>query len=125
MRLLVADDDPLITQVIRTVLRGKGWEVEVASDAMQAVMFAMRSPPDAVVLDINMPGGTGLTALQRLKASAKTRFIPVLVLSATSDASAPDTVRAMGADEFLPKPVDLDELDRALRRLLQLPVSEG
>jgi DNA-binding response OmpR family regulator len=124
MRVLVADDDPVITQVIRTGLRAKGWEVEVAADAMQAVMFAMRSPPDALVLDLNMPGGTGITALKRLKASVKTQFIPVLVLSGTADENAPTAVLSVGADGFLPKPVDVDELHRALRRLLHLPVQE-
>lgn len=125
MRVLIADDDPVITHLIRSSLRAKGWEVEVATDAMQAVMFAIRSAPDALVLDINMPGGTGVTALKRLKASVKTRFIPVLVLSGTSDASAPSTVQALGADVFLSKPVDVEELYRTLRRLLHLPLEEG
>ena len=124
MKVLVADDDPIITHLIRSGLRAKGWEVEIAADAMQAVMFALRSPPDALVLDIHMPGGTGITALKRLKASVKTQFIPVLVLSGTTDASAPSTVQDLGADGFLSKPVDIDELHRALRRLLHLPAEE-
>ncbi|HEX2093098.1 MAG TPA: response regulator [Longimicrobiaceae bacterium] len=121
MRVLVADDDPVITNLVRSGLRAKGWDVEVAADTMQALMFAMRSPPDVLVLDINMPGGTGITALNRLKASVKTRFIPVLVLSGTTDATVSDTVRNLGAEGFLPKPVDIDELDRTLRRILRLP----
>lgn len=89
---------------------------------MQAVMFAMRSPPDVLVLDTNIPGGTGLTALKRLKASIKTQFIPVLVLSGTTDTNAPETVRSLGADGYLSKPVDVDELHRTLRQILQLSV---
>lgn len=119
MKALVADDDPVITHLIRSGLRARGWAVEVAADAMQAVMFAMREPPDVVVLDINMPGGTGLTALQRLKSSVKTRFIPILVLSGTNDASAPAAVKSLGADGFLAKPVDIDELHKALERITQ------
>jgi two-component system cell cycle response regulator DivK len=118
MKVLVADDDPVLAHLLRSGLREKGWEVEVASDAMQAVMFTMRAAPDAIVLDINMPGGTGTTALKRLKASTKTRFIPVLVLSGSTDPGAAAEVRALGAEEFMAKPVDIDPLDTALRRLL-------
>jgi DNA-binding response OmpR family regulator len=118
MKILVADDDPLIVQLLRTGLRGQGWNVLVAADAMQVGMFAMNQSPDAIVLDINMPGGTGVAALKRLKQSVKTSQIPVIVLSGTTDPEIPDTVRAMGAEAFLPKPVDLDEVIRLLCELL-------
>ena len=118
MKILVADDDPLMVQLLRTGLRGQGWNVLVAADAMQVGMFAMNQAPDAILLDINMPGGTGVTALKRLKQSVKTSQIPVIVLSGTTDPEIPDTVRAMGAEAFLPKPVDLDEVIRLLRELL-------
>jgi CheY-like chemotaxis protein len=65
-----------------------------------------------------MPGGTETTALKRLKASTKTRFIPVLVLSGSTNPGAAAEVRALGAEEFMAKPVDIDRLDTALRRLL-------
>ncbi len=118
MKILVADDDPLIVQLLRTGLRAQGWNVLVAADAMQVGMFAMNQSPDAILLDINMPGGTGVAALKRLKQSVKTSQIPVVVLSGTTDPEIPDTVRAMGAEAFLPKPVDLDEVIRLLRELL-------
>lgn len=112
--MLIADDDPVVTQLVRAGLRRMGWEVETAADAMQAVMFAVRSPPDVVVLDIDMPGGTGLTALQRLQSSMKTRYVPVLVLSGTTSEAEIAAVRDGGAARFLPKPVDLDVLHEAL-----------
>ncbi|HEX8830649.1 MAG TPA: response regulator [Longimicrobium sp.] len=118
MKILVADDDPLIVQLLRAGLRAQGWNVLVAADAMQVGMFAMNQAPDAILLDINMPGGTGVAALKRLKQSVKTSQIPVVVLSGTTDPEIPDTVRAMGAEAFLPKPVDLDEVIRILRELL-------
>ena len=117
MKVLVADDDPIITRLLHSGLRAKGWEVTLAADAMQAVMFASRTPPDAIILDINMPGGTGIGALKRLKASVKTGNIPVLVLSGASDPALPQTVKDLGADEFLLKPVDLDRLDVSLRQM--------
>lgn len=118
MRILLADDDPVVTQVVRAGLRTLGWEVEVAADVMQAIMFATRSPPDAVVLDINMPGGTGLTALERLRASMKTRYVPVLVVSATQDPAVPGQAEALGAAGFLAKPVDIEQLHAELCRIV-------
>jgi len=81
MKLLIADDDRALSLLLSTRLRAKGWTVDVAHDAMQALMFAMRSSPDAIMLDIAMPGGTGIDALKKLKMSAKTTQIPVVVLS--------------------------------------------
>jgi DNA-binding response OmpR family regulator len=118
MKILIADDDPLIVQLVRSGLRAQGWDVLVAADAMQVAMFAMQSTPDAILLDINMPGGTGVTALKRLKQSVKTSQIPVVVLSGTQDPTIPDTVRELGAQAFLPKPVNLDEVVRVLSGLI-------
>ena len=88
----------------------------VAHDAMQALMSAMRSPPDAIVLDIQMPGGTGLEALRKLKTSTKTSSIPVIVLSGSGTKDTPREVTELGADEFLLKPVDPEALYQALCR---------
>ena len=117
MKVLIGDDDPIVTSLVYSGLRSKGWDVLIAADAMQVVMFAMRTPPDVVILDINMPGGTGLTALKRLKASVKTAGIPVVVLSGSIDATMPQTTKALGAAEFLVKPVNLDMLYHSVCRL--------
>ena len=116
MKILVADDDPVIATLLTSGFRSHGHSVMVARDAMQAVMFAVKEQPDVILLDINMPGGTGLNVLRRLKASVKTEMIPVVVLSGSSDPQMPETVRELGASAFLSKPVDpaalLDELTR-------------
>ena len=116
MRVLLADDDRVLTTLLSSRLRARGVEIVVAHDAMQALMGAMRSPFDAIVLDIQMPGGTGMEALRKLKASAKTSGIPVLVLSGSGNSDTPDQVKALGADEFLLKPVDPEVLYQALCR---------
>ena len=113
MKILLADDDRVLTTLLSGRLRPRGVEVVVAHDAMQALMSAMRSPPDAIVLDIQMPGGTGIEALRKLKTSAKTSSIPVIVVSGSGTGGTPDEVKALGADEFLLKPVDPEALCRA------------
>ena len=115
MRVLVADDDRVVSKLIVGMLRGSGHEPTPVYDAMQVLMFAIRAPqPQMIVLDINMPGGTGVDALMKLKRSVRTATIPVVVLSGSEDAAMPGTVVELGAEEFLRKPVDRDALLAAI-----------
>lgn len=123
-QILVADDDPVTVQMLSGVLQGGGFDVSVAVDAMQAVMLAMRNTPDAVVLDIGMPGGTGFQVLERLRASAKTSAVPIIVVTALTDPGLQARVRALGAREFFTKPIAPDQLRRALQRVLEPPADE-
>jgi len=123
VKLLLADDDRVLTHLVSNRLRAMGVETVVAHDAMQAFMLAMRSPPDVIVLDIQMPGGTGLEALRKLKTSSKTSSIPVVVLSGSGDAVAPEHVKEMGADQFLLKPIEPEALYVALCAVLGLAAS--
>lgn len=118
-RILVADDDPVMASILSAALTTRGHTVSIARDAMQAVMFAVQQQPNAVLLDINMPAGTGLGALKRLQASARTSSIPVVVLSGSTDVTLPATVRADGAKAFFRKPVDLEALCTRLEELMQ------
>ena len=111
MRILVADDDRLMSELICAVVREAGHTPVPAFDAMQTLMFAIRPPlPGLIILDINMPGGTGLEALRKLKLSARTSPIPVIVLSGSTELDMPQQVKGLGADEFLSKPINPDVL---------------
>lgn len=124
MKLLIADDDRALSLLLSTRLRGKGWTVQVAHDAMQALMFAMRSAPDVIMLDLAMPGGTGIEALKKLKMSAKTEQIPVLVLSGSIEPNDEPDVLALGAAAFMRKPPDFDALHQTLMRVVGAPATE-
>ncbi len=120
MRILVADDDRLMSELICAVVREAGHTPVPAFDAMQTLMFAIRPPvPGLIILDINMPGGTGLEALRKLKLSARTSPIPVIVLSGSTELDMPQQVKGLGADEFLSKPINPDVLMLAIRRVLR------
>jgi DNA-binding response OmpR family regulator len=118
-RVLIADDDRTLTHVLSARLQALGWTVDIALDAMQAVMFTRQHGPDIIVLDIAMPGGTGRQALHSLKASSKLRAIPVVVLSGSIDPDEEAKIVALGAVEFLRKPIDADLLDARLRAVLE------
>jgi len=116
--VLLADDDKVQTLMLSAQLRAKGYKVDAAFDATQTFTSAIRTQPDVIVLDIQMPGGTGMVVLERLKASTKTSHIPVIMLSGSTDPQADLAARIRGADAFLSKPVDVDELLGTMARLL-------
>jgi DNA-binding response OmpR family regulator len=118
LNVLFADDDPVLGQIVEAALHKAGYTVTIARDAMQAVMFAVRTPPDIMLLDITMPGGNGLLALQKLKTSDKTRHVPVIVISGIKDEALPAKVRQLGAEEFLPKPIDMEALPQHLHAII-------
>jgi CheY-like chemotaxis protein len=125
MLVLIADDDRVTVQLLSSVLKVNGYDVRAAYDSLQAVSLAMREPPDAIILDIAMPAGGGWSVLQRLKASSKTRAIPVVVLTALTDPSLPEHAKRLGADAFLTKPVDPGQLRTALDRFADRPPPAG
>lgn len=117
VKLLIADDDQTLCLLLATEMRAKGWKVDVAHDAMQTVMFAVRGQPDAILLDIQMPGGTGIEALKKLKASTKTASIPIVVLSGRMEPTIEADVLGLGAVRFVRKPVDVTALHTLLSEL--------
>jgi CheY-like chemotaxis protein len=117
--VLVVDDDKVHSHLVAGLLRGKGYKVLAAFDAVQGLIMAMRTPPfDAIVLDVNMPGGSGEDTLVKLKRSSKTSEIPVIILSGSIDASGQQRVRELGADAVLTKPLVPDDLLAALQAAL-------
>jgi len=116
--VLIADDDRVTVQLLSTRLRKSGHAVTSAYDAMQAHMFAQRDVPDVVLMDVNMPGGGGLEALRKMKASAKTATVPVIAMSIGDDPTLPERSLDAGADAFLKKPVDFEALEALLTEIL-------
>ena len=123
LNVLIADDDKTFNLLLAAELRAKGWRVTIAADAMQTIMYALRVQPHVIVLDIQMPGGTGITALEKLKASTKTAGIPVLVVSASTDAAMETTVLEAGAVRYLTKPVDIEMLRAEIEALARRPAA--
>ena len=117
--VVIADDDPVFRCLLDGYARAAGWQTVVASDAMQAVMFAIRVRPTAVLLDINMPGGTGETALARIRASANTRQTPVIVVTGSEAPGLEFRVRDVGATGFIRKPVEPTAILAALGAAVQ------
>ena len=117
--VLVVDDDRVHSHLVAGVLRGKGHKVLTAFDAVQGLMQAKKQPPvDVIVLDINMPGGSGEDTLKKIRMNSNTSNIPVIVLSGSIDAKGQERVRVLGANAVLSKPLVPEELLTALEAAL-------
>ena len=117
-KILIADDSRFQGQLLASFLSPKGFEVVFALDALQAWTAALRSAPQLILLDINMPGGTGIEVLKRMKISSKTQHIPVIVVSGEENPATESLARSLGAVDFLHKPVEQEELCAAVERAL-------
>jgi two-component system cell cycle response regulator len=125
MTILIADDDRSLVLLLSKHLIKRGFEVAGAYDAMQASVTAVRQSIDAVILDIHMPAGTGYEVLKRMRSNPKSSLIPVIVLTGSLQPSEEQRVKALGADAFLRKPVDLAQLDILIATLLGVPVDSA
>ena len=117
-KILIADDSPFQRQLLASFLNPRDFEPVFAGDALQAWMAALRSAPQLILLDINMPAGTGLEVLKRLKMSIKTQHIPVIVVSSEEDPATESMALSLGAMVFLHKPVEQEQLCAAVNLAL-------
>ncbi len=118
MSILVVDDEPAVRDSLRRALGLEGYEVELAADGEQALeRLALEPQPEAVILDILMPGIDGLEVCRRLRQSGS--VLPVLMLTARAEVDSRVAGLDAGADDYLPKPFALAELLARLRALLR------
>jgi DNA-binding response OmpR family regulator len=116
--ILAVDDDPAILDVVAQVLEEEGYDVLTAGGGRAAVEIARQRLPRLILLDLMMPEMNGWQVVAELRASAQTRAIPVLLLSARRDTEL--MANNLGVSAFLEKPFDLDELLARVQRLLAL-----
>lgn len=109
-RVLVADDDPDIRFLLEMTLEDGGYEVTLAGDGKTAVEVALDLRPELIVLDIMMPGIDGLCALRSLKADPRTSEIPIVLLTAKTSEADTWAGWEAGADYYITKPLDFDNL---------------
>jgi len=115
-RILVVDDEPQIRRALVINLRARGYEVDVADSGERALELAARNHPDAVVLDLGLPGIDGVDVIRGLRGWSQ---VPIVVLSVRDQES--DKVAALdaGADDYVAKPFGMDELLARLRAALR------
>ncbi|WP_298928790.1 response regulator transcription factor [uncultured Ramlibacter sp.] len=123
MKLLLVEDDPSMRATLERALSRRGMQVSSCGDGLQALAQWKDSAPDALVLDLSLPGLDGLQVLEQGRRAGL--HTPVLILTARGTVG--DRVMGLnsGADDYLPKPFDLDELEARLRALLRRGPASG
>jgi two-component system KDP operon response regulator KdpE len=121
-RILVVDDEEQILRALRTGLRGAGYEVETAATAESALVEAAMRPPDGVILDLVLPDGTGTEVCRELR---KWTTAPIIILSAVGEEREKIAALDAGADDYVTKPVGIDELLARLRASLRRVTPSG
>jgi DNA-binding response OmpR family regulator len=117
-RILIADDEPDIRDLVTFTLRFAGHEVTAAANGEEAYLIAQEILPDLVLLDVRMPRMTGYEACEKIKATAATQDIPVIFLSAKGQDAEVQTGLNVGAAEYIVKPFAPDQLADRVRKML-------
>jgi CheY-like chemotaxis protein len=118
-RLVVVDDDDAGRRMLCRVLQRRGFSVTEASDGASGLELVRTERPDALLLDLRMPGElSGIDVIHRLRQDPDIANIPVVVVSASVHTDVRRLIADIGADGFIEKPVDFDELDATLSRVL-------
>jgi two-component system KDP operon response regulator KdpE len=124
-RILVVDDEPQLTRVLRTGLKARGYDVRVAADGLAGFETFSDWHPDLVVTDLAMPTMDGLELCRRLRAISQ---VPIIVLSAKGEEKTKVEALDIGADDFVTKPFGIDELlarvRASLRRANTQPIND-
>jgi two-component system, OmpR family, KDP operon response regulator KdpE len=115
-RVLVVDDEPQILRALETTLRGAGYTVETAATAAEALARAAARPPEAVILDLVLPDGSGVDVCRELRGWLQS---PIVVLSVVSEEHEKVAALDAGADDYVTKPFGVDELLARLRAALR------
>ena len=117
-KILIAEDEPDIRDLITFTLGFAGYEVVAASNGEEAVKLAREAIPDLILMDVRMPRLTGYEACAQIKEDPKTRHIPVIFLSAKGQDSEIQTGLQAGAAEYLLKPFAPDQLTSRIQSIL-------
>lgn len=119
-KILIVDDDDQVASYVKLSFALNGYQVEWINDGKKALEKVLQVQPDAIILDLKLPGMNGFRVCEQLRLEPRTRAIPIIVVSG-SWKNAEDRIRSIeaGADDFLTKPFDAQELMARIKRMLQ------
>ncbi|HRW48375.1 MAG TPA: response regulator, partial [Caldilinea sp.] len=118
VKILVADDDPMLQRLIMNTLKLEQYEVVIASDGQQALELARSEKPDLIILDVMMPIKNGFEVCADLRKIPETAALPVIILSGLGQVQEKIAGLKAGADEYVTKPIDPRELLTRVEMLL-------
>ena len=124
-KILIVDDEPHILQLLASRLKANRYQVIAASNAEEAFRTAHEEKPDVILMDIRMPGESGLALFESLKISPRTAAIPVIFITAFPQDNTRDKVLDMGAFDFIAKPFNAGDLLKKVEKALAKRAESG
>ncbi|MCP3920566.1 MAG: response regulator [bacterium] len=119
-KILIVDDDKKIALALAARLKANGFDVRTAHDGMFAVSFAVKEQPDLIIMDINMPAGSGIQAAERIQNIASTTGVPIIFITASKDPALRAAASEVGAAAILDKPFESEDLVSMIRSTLHV-----
>jgi len=123
--VLIVDDTADVREMYGEYFTARGFRVTTARDGEAGIATATHQPPDVIVMDLSMPRIDGITAIRHLKADARTRNVPVILLTGYPYRAIEDGALEAGADAFMTKPCLPEDLERQVRQLLHPGAAHG
>ena len=117
-KILIVDDEPDILRLTSLRLRKLGYDVLTAADGKEALEIITNEKPDLVLLDLLMPFMDGAEVCKRVKNDKKLRHIPIILFTAHSDTTIPEKTKKLGAEDYIVKPFDPEELTYKVEEIL-------
>jgi two-component system, cell cycle response regulator DivK len=119
--VLVAEDIDDIRLIVKLTLEEMGYRVAEAVDGMQAIEMAMQEHPSIILMDLNLPLMSGIDAARKIRKQAELKNTPIVAYSAYDESKWRDKALKAGCNEFITKPVDFNQLEDLIKRLLSSP----
>jgi len=117
-RIVVADDDPIVTKFLSAIFKDEGYEVRTADDGEKAWLLIKEMKPHLVILDLVMPYRDGFEVCRQMRAAPETRTVPVIILSMKEKEQDALHAFEVGADDYIRKPFNVLELLARARKLM-------
>lgn len=119
-KILAVDDDPAILDIYEQGMTARGYEITCAISPKQALEYLSTNVPDVILMDIMMPGQDGISLMRDIHSNKKTAHVPILAVSALSDAATLNDALLFGAIDYVVKPFDMDTLELKIKHALEI-----
>ena len=123
--ILIVEDNDKSRKLVRDLLRFQGYQTIESETAEEGIVLARERGPALILMDIQLPGIDGITALGRLRGDSRTRDIPVIAVTASAMVHNRQTILAAGFDGYQPKPINVKEFPAVVRKMLDSRAASG
>jgi DNA-binding response OmpR family regulator len=117
-KILIVDDEPQATTLLEMLLSSRGYKTVAVNESSEAIQVARETEPDLIILDLMMPEPDGFKVCRMLRADSRFMLTPILIITALDDTDSRIVAFGAGADDYLIKPYNVDELVSIIKALL-------